>query len=424
MTVQTGSIILKSIYSPSAKEDIADYLERYAKNIPAVKIPDLLEELPVILARNVPEPKGRLVAAEMRRLHADVSFIPKQPAQPVPAVDGNTEKQQPAKPGSLLVRLRKFFDRRKLMAVKELLIIAFMLVTAWLLNYSLASQYLLLGFYTLPTIMAAFSFGRRHAVLTAIASILLVIIICYLNPERFHTSDHVGIGGADPWYHVISWGCILVVTAYTMGTLYERLQGQIRELRRTYQGVLFILRHFITQSEYTENHCFRVSIYAVKIAAALGLGESQIENIRSAALLYNLGSQPINRDILKKASSLMDDHQGKDSQLKHETEEQNELGKLTRGPLKTILPLLLGQPGLDTEQENVPPDQSLGSAILALADRYDNLTTGKFRDDATPDWAAKEEILNNEATHFHPEVLQAFSTAFKKGEMQIPDILA
>lgn len=423
MTEQSGSIILKSIHSSAAKADVAAYLRQYAKNIPNDRIPELLNTLPVILARNVPATTGRLVAAEMRRLNADVSFIPREPAASALLQVETAKTRTPARPALHLPWLRGLGGGRRLMVVKELLIITSMLIIAWLLNYSLASQYLLLGFYTLPTVMAAFFFGKRHAVLTAFASILLVMIICYLNPERFHDSSHVGIGGVDQWYHVISWGCILLVTAYTMGILYQRLQGQIQELRRTYQGILFILRHVITQSEYTENHCFRVSIYAVKIAAALGLEEAQVENIRSAALLHDLGSHPINMDILKKASSLMNYHQDKTIASTSTKSEQDELGKLKKSPLKTILPLLLGHSESDAKQKNDRNDQAPGTVILALADRYDELTTGKFRDDPTPDWSARNQIIKHEADQFTPEVLQAFSTAFKNGQMHIPDIV-
>ena len=46
---------------------------------------------------------------------------------------------------------------------------------------------------------------------------------------------------------------------------------QMHELRETYHGVLMILRHFISKDKYTENHCYRVSVYATRIAAELDL---------------------------------------------------------------------------------------------------------------------------------------------------------
>ena len=56
-----------------------------------------------------------------------------------------------------------------------------------------------------------------------------------------------------------------------MGTLYEHKNEQLRELRKTYYGVLEILRHFIVNDKYTENHSYRVSVYATRIASYLTL---------------------------------------------------------------------------------------------------------------------------------------------------------
>jgi HD-GYP domain-containing protein (c-di-GMP phosphodiesterase class II) len=69
-----------------------------------------------------------------------------------------------------------------------------------------------------------------------------------------------------------------------MGTLTNRSKARLKELRRTYHGVLMILRQFISKDQYTENHCYRVSLYASTIAERMGLDEARIEDIRAAAL--------------------------------------------------------------------------------------------------------------------------------------------
>ena len=60
-----------------------------------------------------------------------------------------------------------------------------------------------------------------------------------------------------------------------MGTLYDHKEERVRELRHTYHGILIILRQFISKDKYTQNHSYRVSIYASKIAASLGLSASK-----------------------------------------------------------------------------------------------------------------------------------------------------
>ena len=74
--------------------------------------------------------------------------------------------------------------RRELERVnKELWLVLSLVVLAWLLNSMVTSQQMLLGFYTLPTIASAYLYGRRHATLTAFASVLLVVYMRVQNPE-------------------------------------------------------------------------------------------------------------------------------------------------------------------------------------------------------------------------------------------------
>ena len=65
---------------------------------------------------------------------------------------------------------------------KELWLVLSLVVIAWLLNSAVTSQRMLLGFYTLPTVVSAYLYGRRHATLTAVASVLLVVYMRLQNP--------------------------------------------------------------------------------------------------------------------------------------------------------------------------------------------------------------------------------------------------
>ena len=105
-------------------------------------------------------------------------------------------------------------------ANKELWVILSMFILAGLLNYAVASQRVLIGLYALPTIMSAYCYGRRHATLTAFASIIFVGILAYYRPGLL-THDAAEMGGSG-WYEFMAWGAILLVMAYSMGTLYDK----------------------------------------------------------------------------------------------------------------------------------------------------------------------------------------------------------
>ena len=185
---------------------------------------------------------------------------------------------------------------------KELWVVLSLFAIALLLNQVMAAQRMVLSFYVLPTIASSYFYGRRHGTLTALASVLLVVgLILFHNSV---TGEPLVLPTYTEWLEVVVWGGSLIVTGYLMGTLYEHKNQQINELRETYQGVLMILRHFIAKDAYTENHCYRVSVYATRIAAQLNLPPDRIEDVRAAALLHDIGKLEISRDLLYKAARL------------------------------------------------------------------------------------------------------------------------
>ncbi len=185
---------------------------------------------------------------------------------------------------------------------KELWLLLSLFVIAGLLNFVVSGQRMVLAFYALPTVVSAYLYGRRHATLTALASVLLVVLLTRVNPALLADSATLIPGGR--WTDITVWGGTLIVTAYLMGTLYEHKDTQVNELRETYNGILMILRHFVSKDKYTENHSYRVSVYAQKIALELRLDSQRVEDVRSAALLHDIGKLDISRNILYKAARL------------------------------------------------------------------------------------------------------------------------
>jgi hypothetical protein len=131
-------------------------------------------------------------------------------------------------------------------------------------------------------VASAYLYGRRHATLTALASVLLVVLLARVNPTLL--ADGPSLRPDERWVDITVWGGTLIITAYLIGTLYKHKDAQVRELRETYNGILLILRHFVSQDKYTENHSYRVSVYATKIGVEMQMDKERIEDIRSAAI--------------------------------------------------------------------------------------------------------------------------------------------
>src|SRR5262245_20791208 len=107
---------------------------------------------------------------------------------------------------------------------KELWILLSLFSIALLLNYVVASQRMVLGFYALPTVGSAYFNGKRHATLTALASVLLVVLLLIFSGNGAQAGTDAAF---NQWLDITVWGGSLLITGYLMGTLCERKNAQL-----------------------------------------------------------------------------------------------------------------------------------------------------------------------------------------------------
>ena len=312
--------------------------------------------------------------------------------------------------------------RRLATVNQELWLLLSLFALAALFNSLLDAHRMLLGLYTLPTLFSAYVYGRRHATMTALGSVLIVVLVTYFNPALFGRHEQ-SPPIAEKWFEITVWGGILLVNAYAMGTLYEHKEKHLSELRNTYHGVLMILSQFISKDKYTQNHSYRVSVYATRIAAQMGLPLTIIEDIRAAALIHDLGKLDISREILYKAARLTkDEYQHMQTHVDAGVQMLQPVG----GPLGRVIPIILahhdkfdGSGYHPTQGEDIP----LEARILSVADAYDAMTSDRPYRKAISPFEAKEAILKASGTDFDPRVTEAFATCFRQGQMEVPEVM-
>ena len=304
---------------------------------------------------------------------------------------------------------------------KELWLLLSRFAIAAVLNFIVSGQRMVLAFYTLPTVASAYLYCRRHATLTALASVLLVVLLTRVNPTLLVDSSSLVPG--EQWVDIVVWGGTLIVTAYLMGTLYEHKDAQLKELRETYYGILMILRHFVAKDKYTENHSYRVSIYATRIALEMKMGSARIEDIRSAALLHDIGKLDISRNILYKAARLTEDEF---QEMQQHVERGVAMLEPVGGSLRRILPIILshhdkfdGSGYHQTHGDKIP----IEARIISVADVFDSLTSDRPYRKAMSPFEVREILTKGSGTEFDPKVVDAFLSAFKRGEMELPAVL-
>jgi len=303
-------------------------------------------------------------------------------------------------------------------ANKELWLLLMMFAILAGLNYLVASDRMLLGFYVLPSVYAAYFRGRRLATLTALASLLLVVLVVYTNPRLFTTEGHVRIF-AEKWWDIGVWGGTLVVIAYAMGTLYDNKQAQIVELRETYKGILVILRQFTANDKYTHDHSFRVAAYATTIAKGMGFEPERVDDIWDASLLHDLGKLQTSRDLLYKAERFTASEY---EEMKRHVEKGTEWAEPVKGRLHRIIPIILahhdrfdGSGYHPNKGEEIPVE----ARVIAVADVYDAMTSDRPYAKAMSPLEAKEVISKGSGADFDPSVVKAFVKVFQTGSLEI-----
>lgn len=306
---------------------------------------------------------------------------------------------------------------------KQLLFIFFIVLISALVNYLFIQNRSFINFYFLPVIFAAYVFGKREGTLASILCFLAVVVLLMSNPDLLENNPNFVGGKLERWLDIITWGGFLVLTGYLMGLLHEAKEKHVAELKQTHHGVLMILSHFIAQDKYTQGHSHRVSIYATKIGQAMGLAPHRIDDIKAAAMLHDLGKIELNREILYKAAQLSEEEF---EEMKTHVEKGYQLMAPVGGSLKHVLPIVLSHhdkfdgSGYYTRKGDQIP---LEARIIAVADVYDALISDRPYRKALSPFEAKESIVKGAGVDFDPQVVDAFAQAFRKGLLEVPEVM-
>ena len=288
----------------------------------------------------------------------------------------------------------------------EEILVALIFITAFLGTYFVEEVSLILNFYYLPVLVASYFLGRRIGILVALLSILDVLICAMLFPQRFFT-------GPILWHSIVrlsSWAVFLFLASVIVGTLYDQNEHRIQDLKNAYIGIIEILAKYLESTDqYTQGHSGRVADLAMGTAMAMELPQAQVDNIRAAGLLHDIGKIEISGDVLRKAAELT----AEERQLMntHSLKGAHLLASVG-GVLKEVVPIVIAHHKyfMDTMDSNNRDVQKipLGARIVAVADAFDAMTTDRPYRKGMPPWEALEEIVGKSGKQFDPGVVEAF----------------
>lgn len=264
-----------------------------------------------------------------------------------------------------------------------ILIVMGILAIAFLVHY----KFSFLNFFFLPVILSGYYLGKRKAVLTGIFCVLLVVL--YLS--YFHLLSSLGTGFSfDEVINLLAWGSFLILTGAIIGMVSEQRESKLKNLRSAYVGVLEILLKYLEVADEIKPRSLRVSLLAGKIAKAAGLDTRDVENIKSAGLLYEAGDLRSILPFFEEVADFMET--GIKLPERQLSDREKVMLKTTAALLKEIEPILFYYSRyyvreadiLDKNLDEIP----IGSSIIALADMYDKIAN------KVPVFYGKEEYIS------------------------------
>ncbi len=184
-----------------------------------------------------------------------------------------------------------------------------------------------------------------------------------------------------------------------------------QELKKNFESTLEVLSIAIDQRDpLTASHSFRVTQYALEIGKKMGLGETDLEKLRYAGLMHDLGKIEIKEEILQKEGSLTSDEYREIQTHAHGTFQLLSKFKFKRD-LKDVPEIASSHherfDGNGYPKKLSGQDIPILARVLAVADVLDAITSKRHYRSAMPIDNALGIVKREAGGHFDPVCTEA-----------------
>jgi HD-GYP domain-containing protein (c-di-GMP phosphodiesterase class II) len=179
----------------------------------------------------------------------------------------------------------------------------------------------------------------------------------------------------------------------------------VPNLQQNYIKALIWLADSIDRCDHSA-HSRKTALWSQRIAEALGLPTSEIQDITLAGRLHDVGKSVVSREILTKVGPL-----NEEEWLVIKRHPDYGATLLEPSPsLSAIVPVVrfhherfdgAGYPNR-LDGESIP----LGARILSVADAFSTMITGRAYRSAIPNELALEELVRCSGTQFDPDIVE------------------
>jgi hypothetical protein len=266
------------------------------------------------------------------------------------------------------------------------------------IHYVVEQKYALLSFYYLPIILAGFVGGRRFAVVSGVFAVSLVLF--FQAVEGLGTAPGFTL---ETGLTLVPWAGFLILTGYVVGGLAEQRAARLADVKNAYMATLELLTFHIESAERNQQgHSKRVADLAVAIATELRLVDGDIEDLRIAAMLHEVGTR--DQRLLRLLS-----RSGGDSAVP--------LGRAMHGAAQIIGEYghyyeIVGE---DWDLDALPLPETV--KVLAVADAFETLQMATPVRPAFPKWTALEEVEKGAGRTFARDAVKALRAVAGRPEV-------
>lgn len=173
------------------------------------------------------------------------------------------------------------------------------------------------------------------------------------------------------------------------------------------------------KDSYTFTHSLNVSRYAVILAEAVGMNSNDVEIVRNAALLHDIGKISIPEHILKKTSRLEPEEY---EIMKTHVENSTKMIRYLPN-MDYVIPAVLGHheryDGKGYPRGLAGEDIPYMARILTIADCFDAMTAKRpYKQPLSVSYAVNE-LQKNSGTQFDPKLVPVFVNLIYEGKINV-----
>ena len=191
--------------------------------------------------------------------------------------------------------------------------------------------------------------------------------------------------------------------------LEKKVIEQTEETRQVYMSAIMSLAKALeARDKYTDGHSKRVTDYSLAISKNLSLLEKDIEKIRLAALLHDIGKIGVKEEILHKNGSLTNE------EYRHISEHPNIAVEILKMIIKDEEIIKIIKHHHERFDGKGVPDGlkggeiPIGSRIIAVSDSYDAMTSTRPYRDFLSHEKAIAELKCCAGKQFDPKIVDSF----------------